>query len=308
MPLKRTPRARVGISGWNYAPWRGVFYPPGLKRAAELAFASRVFESIELNGSFYSLQRPSSYATWYRETPRYFEFSIKGGRYITHLKRLRGVEGALANFFASGLLNLREKLGPILWQLPPQLSFEAERLEHFLELLPRDLRAVERLARRHDSRLDGRAVVEAGEPNRRVRHTIEVRHPSYVDDRFLQLLSRYNVAVCIADTAGLYPMIDETTADFGYVRLHGSEQLYVSGYDEHELEGWAARVRAMLSRGQDAYVYFDNDVKVRAPFDALNLERVLSALPVLEPPDVLGSVTEEPRTSWVQWAGRSQVR
>jgi uncharacterized protein YecE (DUF72 family) len=308
MPLKRTPRARVGISGWNYAPWRGVFYPPDLKRAAELAFASRVFESIELNGSFYSLQRPSSYATWYRETPRCFEFSIKGGRYITHLKRLRGVESALANFFASGLLNLREKLGPILWQLPPQLSFDPERLEPFLELLPRDLRALERLARRHDSRLDGRSVVDTTEPNRRVRHTMEVRHPSYVDDRFLQLLSRYNVAVCVADTAGLYPIIDEGTADFGYVRLHGSKQLYVSGYDEHELEGWATRVRSMLRRGQDAYVYFDNDVKVRAPFDALNLERVLSALPVIEPPDVLGSVTEEPRTSWAQWGGRSQAR
>lgn len=307
MPLK-TPRFRIGISGWNYAPWRGVFYPPGLKRASELAFASRVFESIELNGSFYSLQRPSSYATWYRETPRDFEFSIKGGRYITHLKRLRDVEGALANFFASGLLNLREKLGPILWQLPPQLGFEPERLERFLDLLPHDLRALERLARRHERRLDGRAVVDAGEPNRRVRHTIEVRHPSYVDDRFLQLLGRYGVAVCVADTAGLYPMIDEATADFGYVRLHGSKRLYVSGYEANELEAWAARLRRMLNRGQDVYVYFDNDVKVRAPFDALNLVRLLSALPVIEPPDVLGLVAEEPRTSWVQWGTRTQTR
>src|SRR6187402_3304377 len=228
MPLERPPRVRVGISGWAYPPWRGVFYPPGLKHAAELAFASRVFESIELNGSFYSLQRASSYAAWYQATPADFMFSVKGGRFITHLKQLRDVDTALANFFASGLLNLREKLGPILWQLPPRLSFDADRLERFLELLPYDLAGVERLARRHDQRLIGRAAVDAQEPNRLVQHTIEVRHPSFVNEQFLQLLQRHGVAICVADSAGLYPTIDEVTAEFAYVRLHGSERLYVS--------------------------------------------------------------------------------
>ncbi|HEY6080296.1 MAG TPA: DUF72 domain-containing protein [Polyangiaceae bacterium] len=308
MPLKRPPRVRVGISGWTYPPWRGVFYPPHLKHAAELAFASRVFGSIELNGSFYSLQRPSSYAAWYQATPADFVFSVKGGRFITHLKQLRDVDTALANFFASGLLNLREKLGPILWQLPPRLSFDADRLERFLELLPYDLAGVERLARRHDQRLIGRAAVDAQEPNRPVQHTIEVRHPSFVHEQFLQLLQRHGVAICVADSAGLYPTIDEVTAEFAYVRLHGSERLYVSGYDSDELGAWAARARAWLSRGLDVYVYFDNDVKVRAPFDALNLRRVLHGLPVHEPPPTLARVTEEPRTAWVQWNGRGLRR
>jgi uncharacterized protein YecE (DUF72 family) len=301
-------RARIGISGWTYPPWRGVFYPVRLKQREELAFASRIFPTIEINGSFYSLMRPTSYAAWHDATPADFVFSVKGGRFITHFKRLREPQTALANFFASGLLCLGEKLGPVLWQLPPQLPFEPDILARFLELLPRDLRQVERLARRHDGRVAGRATVEASCANRPLRHVLEVRHPSFLEPRFIELMRQQQVGVCVADTAGLYPVIDEVTTDFMYARLHGSQRLYVSGYDASELEGWAARVRKWQRPGRDVYVYFDNDVKVRAPFDALNLERLLRGLSAVEPPTAVGSVEEEPRTGWAGWSPRPRRR
>ncbi|HVH47938.1 MAG TPA: DUF72 domain-containing protein, partial [Labilithrix sp.] len=144
---------RVGISGWRYPPWRNVFYPKGLPQHRELEFASRAVRSVEINGSFYSLQRPSSYRRWYAETPDDFVFAVKGGRFITHNKKLRDCETPLANFFASGMLALEEKLGPILWQLPPQLRFDAARLEEFFALLPRTTAEAAALARRHDGRL-----------------------------------------------------------------------------------------------------------------------------------------------------------
>src|SRR5687767_7215757 len=143
-------QTRIGISGWTYTPWRGVFYPKGLSHKQELAYAGRAFNSIEINGTFYSLQRPSSFEKWHGETPDEFVFSVKGGRFITHMKKLVGVETALANFFASGLLLLREKLGPILWQLPPMLSYNADRLTNFFNLLPRDTKDAAKLARQHD--------------------------------------------------------------------------------------------------------------------------------------------------------------
>src|SRR5437588_3107894 len=144
---------RVGISGWTYPPWRGVFYPKKLPQRLELQFASREFNSIEINGSFYSLQRPSSYQRWYLETPAGFLFSVKGARFITHIKKLRDVETPLANFFASGVLALKEKLGPILWQLPPNLGWNEERLASFFQLLPRNNADAADLARRHDNKL-----------------------------------------------------------------------------------------------------------------------------------------------------------
>ena len=151
---------RIGISGWRYEPWRGIFYPPRLAQRSELAFAARMLPTIEINGSFYSLQRPESYAEWYEETPPGFVFALKGSRYITHMLKLRNAEAPLANFFASGVLRLRDKLGPILWQFPPQLGFDAERFDAFFSLLPRDTGAALALARRHDERLDGRAWLE----------------------------------------------------------------------------------------------------------------------------------------------------
>jgi uncharacterized protein YecE (DUF72 family) len=295
-------QVRIGISGWRYEPWRGVFYPPKLRQKDELAYASRIFPSIELNGSFYSLQRPSSYQAWHDAVPDDFVFAIKGSRFVTHMLRLRKAESALANFFASGLLCLGKKLGPILWQLPPALQFEPDRMRAFLDLLPRNTRELAALAQRHDARLRGRSFVEATGPLAPVRHAFEVRHPSFESPHYLDILRDYDVASCVADSAGLYPVIDAPTASFAYARLHGKDALYVSGYELEDLRAWATRVRRWRKRG-DVFVYFDNDVKVRAPFDAQNLARLLARRKALPLPAAIDTVTEEARTVWPQWPG-----
>jgi len=266
--------ARVGISGWTYPPWRGVFFPKGLPQKRELEFAAGRLSSIEINGSFYALQKPASYRSWYAATPEDFVFSIKGGRFITHMKKLRDVDAALANFFASGVLALREKLGPILWQLPPTLAYEPDRLRDFFAQLPRSTGEAAYLARRHDERMKDRSFTDAV-VDLPVRHALEVRHDSYKTSAFIELLRDHQVAVVVADTAGKWPMITETTADFVYVRLHGDQELYTSGYTPPALALWAGRVRQWLGGGRDVYVYFDNDVKVRAPFDAMSLQALL---------------------------------
>ncbi|MGH3743327.1 MAG: DUF72 domain-containing protein [Mycobacteriales bacterium] len=261
---------RVGISGWRYPPWRGVFYPPGLPQRSELAYAAGQLATIEINGSFYSLQRPASFATWYEQTPPGFVFSLKGPRFITHMKKLRDAHTPLANFFASGPLALKEKLGPVLWQLPPSLGYDAARLAEFFALLPRTTRDAAALARQHDTRLDGRSFTDA-DADRPLRHALEVRHGSFLAPGFTALLREHGVAAVVADTAGRWPLIRERTAGFAYLRLHGDAELYVSGYDDPALDTWAATVRELTRDGADAFVYFDNDVKVRAPFDAMSL-------------------------------------
>lgn len=283
-----TKTVRIGISGWRYAPWRGVFYPEGLPQRDELTYVSRHLPTVELNGSFYSLQRPQSYQAWHDATPAGFVFAIKGSRYITHQQRLDGVEGPLANFLASGILALGAKLGPMLWQLPPSMPFDAGRLEAFFALLPRDTDEALRLARRHDARVEGRAWLEVRHPQR-LRHAVEVRHASFVDAAFIALLRRHRIALVVAETAGRWPLLEDLTADFVYVRLHGDRELYASGYDAAALDRWAARIdawrhgrqpadarlasdRAPSRRaGRDVYCYFDNDVKAHAPFDAARL-------------------------------------
>ena len=285
-------RIRIGISGWRYNPWRGVFYPGDLAQRRELQFASRAFPTIEINGSFYSLQRPESYQRWYEETPSGFVFSIKGGRYITHLLRLRNAERAIANFFASGIFNLREKIGPFLWQFPPQFSYDEERFESFFGGLPRDLASALCVARRRDARMTGRCRL-AIHNNIPLRHAVEIRHDSFVDERFVAQLRRHAIALVVADTAGKWPYYEDVTADFMYLRLHGDAELYISGYTDEALERWASRIRAWSAGGEpddarrisskappkrrtrDIYCYFDNDVKVRAPFDAQALMRKL---------------------------------
>lgn len=263
---------RIGISGFRYAAFRGVFYPKGLRQADELAFAAKHFDSIELNGSFYSLQKPELYAKWRAETPSGFLFAVKGSRFITHMKRLVNVETALANFFASGVLRLEEKLGPILWQFPESQRFDG-RFERFFELLPRDTVEASALARRHDRKVAGRAAV-ATRKRRPLRHAIEVRSPTFHAPEFTSLLKTQGIALVVADTAGRFPAFDEPTTDFTYVRLHGDEKLYESGYSERALQRWAARIRTW-SKGGDVYVYFDNDAKVHAPFDAITLSTML---------------------------------
>jgi uncharacterized protein YecE (DUF72 family) len=290
--MRRTAAAiRIGISGWRYPPWRGTFYPKDLPQRRELEFASRVFSSIELNGSFYSLQRPENYAAWYGQTPAGFVFSVKAPRFITHIKRLRNVEAPLANFFASGLANLRDKLGPILWQLPPTMRYDASLLESFLASLPQDTDAASRLARRHDSRVTGRARMAFG-PVHPLRHALEVRHQSFVDPTLIDLLRRHRVALVVADTAGKWPQLGDISADFVYIRLHGDEELYRSAYVEPVLTRWATRIRAWAEgrepRGiqrvsgdvpaaaqREVFCYFDNTDKVEAPGNAQRLAQKL---------------------------------
>lgn len=202
-----------------------------------------------------------------------FVFAIKGGRFITHNLKLRNCERALGNFFASGVLALGEKTGPFLWQLPATYRFEAERLDRFMRMLPRGSIAAESVAREHDHRLKRGALVDAaGGTFVLYRHAFEVRHPSYFCEEFYDVLRANDCALVIADTAGKFGYAEVLTADFVYVRLHGSTQLYVSGYDDTELESWAARIRRWRGRGKrDAYIYFDNDAKVHAPQDAERL-------------------------------------
>ncbi|MFL6671991.1 MAG: DUF72 domain-containing protein [Massilia sp.] len=278
----------IGISGWRYAPWRGVFYPKDLTQARELEYASRQLPTIEINGSFYSLQRPESYAAWYAATPPGFMFSVKGNRFLTHILRLRDIDGPVANVLASGVFELHEKLGPFLWQFPPNFQFDADRMEHFLSLLPHDTDAALQLARHYEPRMEGRVSLDAGK-KRKLRHAVEIRHASFVDEAFVALLRKYNVAMVVADTAGKWPNYEDVTADFMYLRLHGDKELYASGYSDEALDRWAERIRAWTTGGQpadarlisprpppkrasrDLFCYFDNDIKVHAPFDARRL-------------------------------------
>lgn len=268
-------RVRVGISGWRYPSWRGDFYPKGLAQARELKYVGEQMSTLELNGSFYSLQRPSSYMKWRQAVPAGFVFAVKGSRYITHMLRLRGIEAALANFFASGVLALGDQLGPVLWQLPEREEFDAETLEQFLAALPRTTGAALDLARRHDERLDGRSWLKI-ERDTPIRYAFEPRSMTFEDAAVAPILRAHDVALVVADTAGRFPAFGETTASFVYVRLHGAEDLYASGYTDPQLDAWAARIadwRTGAADGvpRDVYVYFDNDARGHAPHDAVAL-------------------------------------
>jgi uncharacterized protein YecE (DUF72 family) len=270
-------RAWIGISGYDYQPWRGVFYPDELPRRRWLECASRTFNSIELNGTFYSLKSPAVFQRWVSEVPgRDFIFAVKGGRFLTHNLKLRNVESSLGNFYASGVLALGKRTGPFLWQLPATYRFDAERMDGFMRQLPRSAREAESVALRHDHRLRRGALVDASAPVR-YRHAFEVRHPSYFHEEFYAILREHRCAFVIADTAGKFPYAEVVTADFVYVRLHGSRELYASGYTDDELDEWARKIARWRggSTPRDVYVYFDNDAKVHAPFDARRLaERV----------------------------------
>jgi uncharacterized protein YecE (DUF72 family) len=264
---------RIGISGWQYAGWRGDFYPPGLPQRRQLEYVAERMRTVEINGSFYSLQRPESYLSWVRHTPDDFVFAVKGGRFITHMKKLAGVETPLANFLASGVLALGAKLGPLLWQLPPNLGFNPARLAAFFDLLPRTTGEAAVLAQHHDERLDGRAWTTT-DVTLTLRHALEVRHDSFRTQEFVDLARQHDIAIVTADTAGKWPMIYDQTSDFAYVRLHGDEELYVSGYTDKALDMWATRILEWHEHGRrDVFVYFDNDVKVRAPYDAMALAK-----------------------------------
>jgi uncharacterized protein YecE (DUF72 family) len=287
-------KVRIGISGWTYKPWRGVFYPEDLKQKHELEYASMAFNSIEINGTFYSLQRPTSFERWAAETPEDFVFSVKAPRFITHIRRLKDAKAPVANFLASGIFNLGPKLGPILWQLPPNFIFRPEVLEDFFLLLPHDTEKASAVARKHDKWMSGRTALKS-DAKRPLRHAMEIRHASFVTPEFINLLRQYDVALVCADTVE-WPRLMDVTSDFMYCRLHGSEVLYASGYDEPSLDQWTTRVghwarggepedaeRVIKEKGpqksqRDVFVYFDNDAKVRAPFDAKSLTAKVNKL------------------------------
>lgn len=292
--MDTSSKIRIGISGWRYEPWRGVFYPEKLAQRLELQYASNKFNSIELNGSFYSLQKPKNFQQWYSETPEDFVFSVKAPQFITHIRRLKDVEGPLANFLASGLLCLKEKLGPILWQFPPNLKFDAALFEHFFSLLPHTQKEAGEIGKDHDKWLDGRAWIEV-EKNRPLRHCVEIRNKSFACEEYIALLRKYQVGSVVADTP-MWPRLMDITADFVYCRLHGSEKLYVSGYTVEALDEWSQRILrwahgeealdgdkvgtedAPKLTSRDVFAYFDNDLKVKSPEDAMTLRKRIEEL------------------------------
>jgi uncharacterized protein YecE (DUF72 family) len=293
---------RIGISGWRYKGWRGKFYPPKLPQRSELHFAAETFRSIEINGTHYSLQRPNSFEQWRMETPDDFVFSVKGSRFITHMKKLRDVDEALSNFFAQGLLALGPKLGPILWQFAPRFTYDEERLTEFFEKLPRTTDEAAKLSVEHHPRWNGRVVTEA-RTKQPIRHCIEIRHDGFARPEFIALLRKHNIGLVVADTVE-WPLLFDITSDFVYCRLHGSEELYASGYGDAALDTWAERVArwatgqdvaneaensklhghhasekaAKKRKTRDVFVYFDNDAKVHAPFDAQGLQERVDRL------------------------------
>ncbi|HEX6960185.1 MAG TPA: DUF72 domain-containing protein [Ferrovibrio sp.] len=248
---------------------------------------------MEVNGTFYGLQQPKSFLRWRAESPPDFIFTLKAPRYITHILRLGDAKGAVANFFASGPLALGPKLGPILWQLPPSFRFSADRLAAFLELLPHDTAAATKLAAQHDRPIKGGAYLTA-EENLPVRHALEIRHDSFRTPKFIELLRAHDAALVVADAVE-WPCFQDVTSDFIYARLHGSEELYASRYTTEALDNWARRFRSWANgreprdakriggrspqrHKRDVFVFFDNDAKVHAPFDAIRLAKRLGVV------------------------------
>lgn len=284
----------IGVSGWRYKEWRGRFYPDGLVQRRELAYVSERMNSIEINGSFYSLQNPASYLRWHEETPGDFLFAVKGSKYITHQRRLTDVRVPLANFFASGILLLGKKLGPILWQFPPWEKFDAKKFTRFLRLLPKSSAAAARLAAENTIPIEAKRAATAVAKTQ-LSYAFEVRHPSFFTHAFVELLREYNAAFVFADTAGKWPYTEDLTADFMYIRLHGAEELYTSDYTEDQLAWWADRIRkwrrgkqprdaktiagrkAPADASLDVFVYFDNDINAHAPFNAIRLAEMLAS-------------------------------
>lgn len=280
---------RVGISGWTYEPWRGIFYTKEIKREQELAYAASRLRTLEINDTFYGLLRPETFAGWADQVPADFVFAVRGPRVITHILRLRDVRVPLANFLASGLLRLGIHLGPILWQFPPNFRFDPERLGAFLKMLPHDTGHAAGLGRGHDKTLRAPAWLEV-ETRRPMRHAIEVRHESFRCQAFIDLLRAHDVGLVCADSAA-WPRLMDVTSDFVYCRLLGSRTPQAGDYDNAALDEWGRRIKIWAAgeepadaervggkarpRKRDAFVFFDNDRKVRTPANAMELIRRL---------------------------------
>lgn len=287
-----TSTTRIGVSGWSYDSWRGDWYPEDLPRDEELAYVSRQLDTVEINGTFYSLASPGDFLSWRESVPEDFVFAVKGSNYITHSKKLKDPETPLANFFASGILRLDGTLGPILWQLPSSAPGDAKRMERFLELLPDDFEAAAGLAEKHDPDVVDDAWFEVS-TNRRIRHALEPRNPDAFTDELIRLLRDTGVALVVSESAGDWPLVEDVTADFVYLRLHGRSETYASRYSDATLEEWAERIESWRDGeepedarrisdedpdgrdARDVYVYFDNDQRGHAPKDAERMAGML---------------------------------
>jgi uncharacterized protein YecE (DUF72 family) len=265
--MAKGSQVRIGIGGWTYAPWRGTFYPKGLVQTRELEFASRKLTSIEINGTYYGSQKPASFAKWYDETPDDFVFALKGPRFTTNRRVLAEAGESVERFFASGVMELREKLGPVNWQFMPTKKFDPEDFAGFLKLLPKSVA--------------GRAV----------RHAVEVRQESFRSAEFVAVAREYGVAIVVAGDSA-YPQIADPTAEFVYARIMGTSEGEVAGYSDAALDRWAARVRQWASGGvadglhtvgqkqpkaawRDVFLYVISGFKERNPAAAMALiERV----------------------------------
>ncbi len=262
---------RIGISGWTFPPWRGDFYPKGLPQRQELEHASRQLGTIEINGTFYSLQRPATFQNWHDSVPESFKFAVKAPQYMTHIRRLKDIEESLANFLASGLLCLGKKLGPILWQFPPNVMLKDDRFEKFLKLLPKNMTEAAKLAKEHGPKVEGRAWTKAllKAP---LQHAFEFRHKSFQDPAFLKLMKAHNASLVLSQDHPKWPYLEQLTADFVYVRLHGTDMK--KGYSPKQLGELAASTERW-SRQRQVYVVFANDAKETSPRNALQLQERL---------------------------------
>lgn len=285
---KKTGRVRIGVSGWTYPPWRGAFYPADLPQKDELPYLADNFDTVEINGTFYGTQSADTFKRWYDAVPDGFQFSVKGPRYISHILRLKHTHDPMAKFFASGVLRLAEKLGPILWQLPPNFKYDKDVIEGFLASLPHNTTDAARLARGFHGRTSKTTWAKT-DAERPLRHALEVRHESFVTPAFIAQLRRHRVALCCADTEK-WPKLMDVTSDFVYCRLQGADRLYFSNYTERTLGNWANRVMhwregaeadgvhvsstdAPHRAARDVYVYFDNTAKIHAPDNARGLRQ-----------------------------------
>ncbi len=259
------PSIRVGLSGWSYSDWRGGFLPDGLPARDRLPYVAARFPTLEINASFYSLKRPSTYAGWHAQAPE-VTFAVKAPKLATHVKRLVGAEQAVANFYASGLLALGPGLGPILWQLPPSFRFDPRTVSAFVAGLPRTTRELAVQAQGHDA--DVADPLTETSDDQPVRHAVEPRHASWADPAAAAVLAEHGVTLVVSDLAGRYPTFEVPTTDVMYVRLHGSPRLYYSGYEPAALDAWAVRCQRWAGEGREVFVYFDNSAAGRAPYDA----------------------------------------
>lgn len=263
---------RTGTAGWVFEPWRGEFYPSGLVQKKELAYAASRLGAIEINATFRANQKPESFAKWAGEARDGFVFSIKGPQLVTHIKRLKNCEIELANFFASGPLALSAKLGPFIWQLPPNLSYDRAVLETFLGWLPHSVAAYQALAGKADARLKSPPFLTAAGVGP-IRHAIELRHPSFDTQEVRDLLAAHNVAQVIADT--VEQPARALTADFAYCRLQGPARPDASGYTEADIADWATQIGQWDRAGKDVFAYFVHEDKLHAPANAIALRQAL---------------------------------